>query len=66
MGMKVVVLEEHHGYISDRMDFVRKLVSGIEVYGGVVLYNAVGGINPFAAEAAIELGAKILWVPNLQ
>jgi len=65
MGMKAVVLKEHHGYTSDRMYFVRKLVSGIEVYGGVVLNNAVGGINPFAAEAAIELGAKIVWFPTL-
>lgn len=65
MGMKAVVLKEHHGYTSDRMYFVRKLVSGIEVYGGVVLNNAVGGINPFAVEAAIELGAKIVWFPTL-
>lgn len=65
MGLKAVVLKEHHGYTSDRMYFVRKLVSGIEVYGGVVLNNAVGGINPFAVEAAIDLGAKIVWFPTL-
>jgi hypothetical protein len=65
MGMKAVVLKEHHGYTSDRMYFVRKLVSGIEVYGGVVLNNAVGGINPFAVEAAIHYGAKIVWFPTL-
>jgi len=65
LGLKAVVLKEHHGYTSDRMYFVRKLVSGIDVYGGVVLNNAVGGINPFAAEAAIELGAKIVWFPTL-
>jgi len=65
MGMKAVVLKEHHGYTSDRIYFVRKLVSGIEVYGGVVLNNAVGGINPFAVEAAIDLGARIVWFPTL-
>jgi hypothetical protein len=65
MGMKAVVLKEHHGYTSDRMYFVRKLVSGIQVFGGVVLNNAVGGINPFAVEAAIDLGAKIVWFPTL-
>jgi len=64
-GLKAVVLKEHHGYTADRMYFVRKLVSGIDVYGGVVLNNAVGGINPFAVEAAIELGAKIIWFPTL-
>jgi len=65
MGMKAVVLKCHHGYTSDRMYFVRKLISGIEVYGGVVLNNAVGGINPFAVEAAINYGAKIVWFPTL-
>jgi len=65
VGMRAVVLKEHHGYTSDRMHFVRKIVNGIEVYGGVVLNNAVGGINPFAVDAAIKLGAKIVWFPTL-
>jgi hypothetical protein len=65
MGMRAIVLKCHHGYSSDRMYFVRKMVSGIEVYGGVVLNNAVGGINPFAVEAAISFGAKIVWFPTL-
>jgi len=49
MGMKAVVLKCHHGYTSNRAYFVRKAVPGIGVYGGVVLHNAVGGINPFVA-----------------
>jgi hypothetical protein len=65
VGMRAVVLKEHHGYTSDRMYFVRKMVSGIDVYGGVVMNNAVGGINPFAVDAAIKLGAKIAWFPTL-
>jgi len=65
MGMRAVVLKCHHGYTSDRIYFVRKLISGIDVYGGVVLNNAVGGINPFAVEAAIHYGAKIVWFPTL-
>lgn len=64
-GMRAVVLKAHHGYTSDRMHFVRKLINGIEVYGGVVLNNAVGGINPFAVDAAIKLGAKIVWFPTI-
>jgi len=64
-NMRAVVLKEHHGYTADRMYFVRKLVNGIDVYGGVVLNNAVGGLNPFAVDAAIKLGAKIVWFPTL-
>jgi len=65
MGMKALVLKEHHGFTSDRIYFVKKLVSGIDLFGGVVLNNAVGGINPFAVETAIRLGAKIVWFPTL-
>lgn len=64
-GLRAVVLKEHHGYTADRMYVVRKLVSGIQVFGGVVLNNAVGGINPFAVDAAIKLGAKFVWFPTL-
>ena len=64
-NMRAVVLKEHHGYTSDRMYFVRKLVNGIDVFGGVVLNNAVGGINPFAVDAAVKLGAKIVWLPTI-
>ena len=64
-GLRAVVLKEHHGYTSDRMYFVRKMVSGIDVFGGVVLNNAVGGINPFAVDAAIKLGARVVWLPTL-
>jgi hypothetical protein len=65
MGMKALVLKEHHGFTSDRIYFVRKLVSGIDLFGGVALNNAVGGINPFAVDTAIRLGAKIVWFPTL-
>jgi len=64
-GMKAVIIKEHHGFTPDRLYFVRKMVPGIELYGGVVLNNAVGGINPFAVETAIQLGAKIIWFPTL-
>lgn len=65
MGLRAVVLKEHHAFTCDRMYFVRQLVEGIEVYGGVVLNNAVGGLNPFAVDAAIKLGAKVIWFPTL-
>jgi hypothetical protein len=64
-GLKALVFKGHHGLTSDRMHYVRKLVSGIEVFGGLVLNNSVGGINPFAVEAAVAFGAKIVWFPTL-
>jgi hypothetical protein len=35
------------------------------VLGGIVLNRAVGGINPTAVEAALQLGAKQVWMPTV-
>jgi hypothetical protein len=35
------------------------------VIGGIVLNRAVGGINPAAVEAALQLGAKHVWMPTV-
>lgn len=34
------------------------------VYGGIVLNNYVGGLNPASVEMAIKLGAKMVWLPS--
>lgn len=35
-----------------------------KVYGGIVLNNYVGGLNPKSVEMAIKLGAKVVWLPS--
>lgn len=35
-----------------------------KAYGGLVLNTPVGGINPYACESALKLGAKIVWLPT--
>jgi hypothetical protein len=37
----------------------------LAVYGGIVLNSAVGGLNPAAVEAALALGARVVWMPTL-
>ncbi len=36
----------------------------IELFSGVALNNASGGINPYAVDHAIKLGGKIVWFPT--
>jgi len=36
----------------------------IQLYSGVALNNASGGINPYAVDHAIKLGGKIVWFPT--
>jgi len=48
----------------ERALLVRKVVPGIEVFGGVVLNYSVGGLNPLIVELAAELGGKVVWMPT--
>lgn len=48
----------------DRAWIARKQVPDVEVYGGLVLNPQMGGLNPYAVETAIKMGAKIIWLPT--
>jgi hypothetical protein len=39
--------------------------TGVELFSGIALNNASGGINPHAVDHALRLGAKIVWMPTL-
>jgi hypothetical protein len=37
----------------------------IAVFGGICCDREIGGVNPAAVEVALELGARIVWLPTL-
>jgi hypothetical protein len=39
--------------------------TGVRLFSGLALNNASGGINPHAVDHAINIGAKIVWLPTL-
>jgi len=47
-GMEAIVLKNHVVTTADRAWFARKRAQGLNVFGGIVLNSAVGGINPDA------------------
>src|ERR1035438_748871 len=49
-GMRGVVLKNHVVTTADRAALTMQQVPGIEVWGGIVLNNSVGGVNPAAVE----------------
>jgi hypothetical protein len=63
-GMAAVLIKSHQTLTSDRAKIAEDYVSGIRVFGGLALNDAVGGLNPFAVEAAIKMGAKEIWLPT--
>ena len=64
-GMKAIVIKSHHAMTADRAALVNELVEGIQIFGGLALNYAAGGLNPQAVETALRLGAKLIWMPTL-
>jgi hypothetical protein len=65
VGARAVVIKSHHFMTADRAAIARAAVPGAQVFGGVALNPSVGGLNSAAVEAAIKVGAKIVWLPTL-
>jgi len=68
-GMRGIVLKNHISETASRAALVMKVVPGIEVFGGVVLNNAVGGVNPHAVEWMHRIygsRGKVVWLPTFE
>ena len=68
-GMRGILLKNHISETASRAQLVMKVVPGIEVFGGVVLNNAVGGINPAAVEWMHRIyggRGKVVWLPTFE
>ena len=68
-GMRGLVLKNHISETASRAALVMKVVPGIEVFGGIVLNNAVGGVNPHAVEWMHRVyggRGKMVWLPTFE
>lgn len=74
VGQRAVVSKAHDGPTTRSAIIVQQVVNQwatennkkpIDVFGGVVLNYAVGGLNPDAVIAAHGLGGKYVWLPTL-
>lgn len=66
-GMKAIVVKNHVSSTAGRAALVNEMVEGIDVYGGIVLNRAVGGINPEAVRSMARLSpryGKMVWFPT--
>ena len=63
--MAAIVLKSHHESTVGRAALVRE-ATGFPTYGGLALNSFVsGGLDVDAAEVALALGARIIWLPTL-
>ena len=66
-GLRALLFKNHFTQTASTAYLVRQAVPGIEVYGGVVLNSAVGGINPAAVESMARLAppfGRVVWMPT--
>ncbi|HEV8132783.1 MAG TPA: DUF6282 family protein [Acidobacteriota bacterium] len=66
-GMRGLVIKNHFTPTAGYAFLARKLVAGIELFGGVVLNRSVGGINPVAVESMSTVKGgygRVVWMPT--
>jgi hypothetical protein len=66
-GMRAIVLKNHFESTAGTVYLVRKVVPGLEVFGGMALNLTVGGINPAAVEHMVRVSGgwgRIVWMPT--
>lgn len=62
--MHSIVLKSHHEPTSGRA-IIASEATKFPVFGGVVLNNSIGGLNPAAVEASAEIGGRFVWFPTV-
>lgn len=64
-GVRAIVVKTHVMPTAARAWLVDQMVPGISVFGGIALNREVGGLNKYAVETALKVGAKIVWLPTM-
>lgn len=63
-GMAAVVLKNHFLSTALRAALVEQQAPGVRILGSIVLNQPMGGMNPWAVEAAARGGARVVWLPT--
>ncbi len=67
-GLRALVLKDQHSMTCNSAYLLKKYFfseSDLQIFGSLPLNNAAGGLSPLAVDAAIEYGAKVIWMPTI-
>ena len=70
-GARAIVIKGHHCSTVARAALCNAYnrtafdSNSFVMYGGLVLNYETGGLNPKAVQTALEMGAKIIWLPTV-
>jgi len=66
-GLRAIVLKNHYEPTVSWAHFAAKSISGREVFGGIALNRAVGGVNPAAVSRMAQVRGgrgRVAWMPT--
>ena len=70
-GARAIVIKGHHcstvarAVLCNAYNRMTFDSNSFVMYGGLVLNYEVGGLNPQAVQTALEMGAKVIWLPTV-
>jgi hypothetical protein len=62
--MRAILIKSHQNSTVERAWLVSRCVPEVQVFGGLVLNETIGGLNPAAVRLAVSMGAKQVWMPT--
>lgn len=66
-GMRAVLFKDHYYSTTPVAELLKEMIGedDVAILSGVPLNNHVGGLNPYAVEHGLKLGAKLVWMPTI-
>lgn len=66
-GMRGVLFKDHYYSTTPVAELLKELMGedDVAILSGVPLNNHMGGLNPYAVEHGLKLGANLVWMPTL-
>lgn len=67
-GLRGILFKDHHYSVAPFIPIMDRVLGqhGVAMYGGLVLNNSTGGLDPFVVDAQLKMGAKLIWMPTAQ
>lgn len=67
VGMRAILFKDHYYSTTPVAELLKEMLgeTDIAILSGVPLNNHVGGLNPYAVEHGLKLGARLVWMPTV-
>lgn len=64
-GHRAIVLKSHSFASPALAANLQEIVPGLQIFGGICTDFPSGGVDPFVVDAALQMGARIVWLPTV-